>query len=191
MPLIEIDRHGDITLELVKHGEGDKDEKVAILVSSKILTLASRVFAVMLGPNFLEGQRSPSGTLGPVTLPDDDADAMTLLCQILHFNYAALPKKPQIELFKDLAVLCDKYDCVTPLNFVTEQWLLLWEKTTKKTEMETLLLISYVFDRPERFSEMSMRIVREFAGTLKHLGILEGSDIIPQTVLSKPIWSLV
>ena len=184
MPLVEIDRDGDVTLKLRKGSKGLDDEGMSILVSSKVLTLASRVFSAMLGPHFLEGQRSASGTLAPIPLPDDDADAMTTLCHILHFNDCALPDKPELELFKNLALLCDKYDCVTPLKFVAEHWLLLWEDTTLPMEMQTLLFISYTFDRPKRFSIMSMRIIREFSGSLRHLDTLEQFDNIPEEVLS-------
>jgi hypothetical protein len=184
MPLVEIDRDGDVTLKLSKGSKSLDDEETSILVSSKVLALASRVFSAMLGPRFLEGQRSASGTLAPIPLPDDDADAVTTLCHILHFNHYALPDKPELELFKNLALLCDKYDCVTPLKFVAEHWLLLWKDATLPMEIQTLLFISYVFDRPERFSIMSMRIIREFSGGLSHLDILEQFDIIPEAVLS-------
>ena len=183
MPLVEIDRDGDVTLVLTKSSEGSQNEEVSILVSSKVLTLASRVFAVMLGPHFLEGQRSASGALSPIPLPDDNADAMTTLCHILHLNNSALPEEPELELFKNLALLCDKYDCVKPLKFVSEYWLLLWTKATIPSEMQTLLLISYVFDRPERFSDVSMRIIKEFGGSLKHLQNLEQFELIPEELL--------
>src|SRR5450432_969777 len=125
MPLVEIDRHGDVTLQLTKKIDGDPEDGIhSLLVSSKVLTLASPVFAAMLSPRFREGQRSASGTLDPVALPEDDADVMTLLCRILHFDYSALPARPDLEVFKNLAILCDKFDCITPLRFVSEHWLL-------------------------------------------------------------------
>jgi hypothetical protein len=184
MPLLEIDRQGDVTLQLTKNSGGPEDEISSILVSSKVLSLASPVFAAMLSPRFREGQRSAQGTFDPIPLPDDDAAAMTVLCHIFHFNYSALSAKADLELFKNLALMCDKYDCVMPLSFISEQWLLLWEKTAEKKDLETLLFISYMFDRAERFSTISTRIVKEFSGNLSKLETLRGYDAVPTELLS-------
>jgi len=187
MPLIEIDRHGDVTLQLTKNLNASSNEggKRSILVSSKVLSLASPVFVAMLSPQFREGQRSASGTLDPIPLPDDDAEAMTLLCHIFHFNYAALPEKPTLELFKNLALLCDKYDCVTPLRFVSEQWLQIWQREAMaEKHFETLLFISYIFDRATPFSAFSTKIIKQFAGNLKKLEILGGFDELPEELPS-------
>lgn len=191
MAPIEIDRNGDVTLQLTKTSSVPSDNVISLLVSSKVMSLASPVFAAMFSPRFREGQRSASGTLDPVPLPDDDADALTVLCQILHFNYSALPTRAELELLKNLALLCDKYDCVTPLRFVSEQWLLTWEATAQKEDLETLLFISYMFDRPERFAAFSSRIVKEFEGNLKWLKTLRGFDAVPEELLSMVPDSLV
>jgi len=184
MPLVEIDRHGDVTLQLTKNSNGSDDGVHSILVSSKVIALASPVFSAMMSPHFREGQRSTLGTLDPIPLPDDDTEAVTVLCHILHFNYSALPARADLELFKNLALLCDKYDCVTPLRFISEQWLLMWEKTAEKKELETLLFISYIFDRAERFSALSTRIIKEFTGDLKQLETLLEFDALPEELLS-------
>jgi hypothetical protein len=181
---IEIDRGGDLTL-LLSQGLGSAPEESArsLLVSSKVLALASPVFAVMLSPRFREGQRSEAGTLDAVSLPDDDAEAMTVLCQIFHFRYDMLPAKPGLVLFKNLAVMCDKYDCVAPLRFVSETWLVMWEATASGEDLEILLFVSYVFGRAERFAGLSGRVVREFSGNLKHLAVLGGFDAVPEELL--------
>lgn len=184
MPAIEIDRNGDVTLQLTKNlPDGSDDGMRSLLVSSKVLELASPVFAVMLSPRFREGQRSAGGKLDPIPLPDDDAEAVTILCHIFHFNYAALPAKPELKLFKNLALLCDKYDCVAPLRFISEQWLLKWEATAQEEELEILLFISYVFDRAERLAALSTRIVKEFGGNLKQLAVLREFDAVPEELL--------
>jgi hypothetical protein len=186
MPRLEIDRNGDVVLELTaRDSNGSESSSADLLVSSKVLTLASPVFSAMLSPRFREGQRTSSGTLDPIPLPEDDSAAMTILCYIFHFNYSAVPEKPDLELFKNLALMCDKYDCVSPLRFISEQWLLKWEKTAKREELETLLFISYMFDRPERFSALSTRIIKEFTGNLKQLATLMSFDVVPYELLSK------
>ena len=183
-PTIEIDRSGDLTLVLSKSPDSSAEEKKqTLLVSSKVLSLASPVFAAMLSPRFREGQRSDSGTLDPLSLPDDDAVAMTTLCRVFHFRYDELPVKPGLELLKNLAVLCDKYDCVAPLRFVSESWLVAWETAASGEDLEILLFVSFVFGRAERLAKLSGRIVREFSGNLKHLDTLGSFDAVPELLL--------
>lgn len=180
-PTIEIDRTGDLTLVLSQNAQEDSTRR--LLVSSKILATASPVFAAMLGPRFREGQRSQSGALDPVALPDDDTEAMTILCQIFHFRNDMLPARPSLELIRNLAVLSDKYGCVAPLRFVSETWLTVWEATARGADLEVLLFASFVFGRAERFAALSGRIVREFGGNLKHLPTLGGFDAVPEELL--------
>jgi hypothetical protein len=180
MQLLEIDHDGDAVLRL----NTSEDSNIDILVSSKVLTMVSPVFAAMLSPRYREGQRSASGTLSPIPLPEDDCDAMIVLCHIFHFKYSELPATPDLELFKNLALICDKYDCVSVLKFISEQWLLKWEKASSGEELETLLFISYIFGRPERFSALSARIIKEFTGNLKQLKTLSSFDAVPYEMLS-------
>lgn len=185
-PTIEIDRSGDLTLTLSKNlGSTAENNTRNLLTSSKILSLASPVFAAMLGPRFREGQRTEAGALDPISLPDDDAEAMTALCQILHFSYDALPARPSLPLFKDLAVLCDKYDCVAPLRFVAETWLVMCEASASIEDLEVLLFVSFVFGRAQRFTGLSGRLVREFSGNLEHLATLGGFDAVPEELLRR------
>lgn len=102
-----------------------------------------------------------------------------------------LPTKPSLELFKNLAVLCDKYDCVTPLRFVSETWLVMWEATAASEDLEILLFVSFVFGRAERFAGLSGRIVREFSGNLKHLATLSRFDAVPEELLRMLTHSII
>jgi hypothetical protein len=53
-------------------------------VSSKVLTAASRYFEALLGPHFREGQTLiQSGTV-IVPTPEDDPQAMSDMCNLLH-----------------------------------------------------------------------------------------------------------
>lgn len=61
-------------------------EATPIRVSSRVLSLASPVFAAMLGPNFAEAQPLSDNVSREwtVSLPDDDLHAMQRLCRFLH-----------------------------------------------------------------------------------------------------------
>ena len=64
-PAVEIDPNGDVVLIL----NGKK-----LLVSSKILSMASRVFAAMFSSQFREGLHNATpGIIPTIPLPEDDA----------------------------------------------------------------------------------------------------------------------
>lgn len=96
-------------------------------VSSVILASASPVFKAMLGPNFSEGQDARS-VQNPkdISLPDDDAAAMTRLCYLIHHQHDSQaeesPESGAKSLFA-LAMATDKYACTTALN-ITGHFLL-------------------------------------------------------------------
>ena len=82
----DVDLAGDLMLLV------GPDKELIIRASSKVLSLASPVFARMLCPHFAEGRSlSKKGSLGKsavcsteVTLPDDDPEAMVLFCDTVH-----------------------------------------------------------------------------------------------------------
>jgi hypothetical protein len=64
---------------------GGTDTPANLLVSSKVLSLASPVFAALLGPKFLEGDHLRRGVSPIIELHDDDPTAMALICNILKY----------------------------------------------------------------------------------------------------------
>ena len=97
----------------------------AVLCSSRVLSLALPVSAVMLGGDWRERHQVSTANPGSILLYDDQLQAMLMLCSLLHF-------KPDTSLSQDIAVwrcdqskrislstlvaslvkVADKYDCV-------------------------------------------------------------------------------
>lgn len=115
------DPNGDVILVV-----GTENPK-SILVSSKILTLASPVFAKMLGPNFLEGHELSDRGTQPyeLRLPEDDAEAIIHICHLLHFQCKVddFSNHLTLSLFEKVALLCDKYNCASALSPWSRVWL--------------------------------------------------------------------
>jgi hypothetical protein len=44
-----------------------------------------------------------------IPLPDDDAQAMTVICNIIHHRNSLVPTKIDVNFLHDIAVLADKY----------------------------------------------------------------------------------
>ena len=119
-----VDPSGDLILKVgsaltsteINQGQNDAAEHIAITckrirVSSEVLTLASPVFNAMLNGNFREGQLELNNDSPPtLDLPEDDADAMLLLCQVLH-PHAEAEHRIRPSFIVDAATLIDKYGC--------------------------------------------------------------------------------
>lgn len=107
IPKVTIDPDGDVILVL---------DGAELQVSSKALSLASSVFKAMFGPQFLEGQGLSSVSPKRVSLLDDDAAAMTALCNIFHHQSHNVIKEPDQSTLVKIGIICDKYDCSRALR---------------------------------------------------------------------------
>ncbi|OCL09897.1 hypothetical protein AOQ84DRAFT_375415 [Glonium stellatum] len=60
-------------------------------VHALILKNASKVFNAMFGPHFREGQGLGGACSKEIPLPDDDADALKLICSVIHSRNDMVP----------------------------------------------------------------------------------------------------
>ena len=143
-------------------------DKKSIRTSSKVLSLASRVFDKMLGPHFVEGQsllregslEKSAASPTEVTLPDEDPEAMVLFCDTIHFRRHATPDIA-FPLLVKLAFLSDKYDSSLALSSESEVWL---SNFTGSREgggcFLKMLWISYAMGNYRAFSRISREMIR-------------------------------
>lgn len=115
--------NADLTLE-VHSNEG---QKVHLQVASTALCIASPVFRAMLSPNrFKEGNTLASctrkGEMCILPLPDDDPGALTILCDIIHFNNFKVPRDISTETLARLCILLDKYVCTLAAASWIDYW---------------------------------------------------------------------
>lgn len=127
------------------------------LVSSKVLSLASPVFAKLFGPNFSEGAKMAISPRPELKLHDDEPAAMGILFAILHYHE---PKEMAHMNPKSLAILavhCDKYDCIKALR----PWISIWfrDLLSQPTAEDYghLLLAAHFFRSSVHFSELSLK----------------------------------
>ena len=144
-------------------------DKESIQASSQVLSLASPVFARMLGIHFAEGQSLiergslEDSAVSPteISLPEDDPEAMILFCDTIHFKKHATPDIAFLLLAK-MASLSDKYDSSLALSSVSEVWLSNFEGS-KEGEgcFAQMLWISYALGNYRAFSKISRKMIRE------------------------------
>jgi hypothetical protein len=142
-------------------------------VSSVILSSASPVFKVMLGPNFSEGQgdrsaRSPK----EITLEDDDLDTMTRLCRLLH-HQRDLPATPHDGIpldtcakgLFDLAVLADKYGATESIQmaggYLLFQLASLKPKDIPISALVFLIAAAFMMEDHRHFALFTRRLVMD------------------------------
>ncbi|QDS75767.1 hypothetical protein FKW77_008714 [Venturia effusa] len=156
---VTVDEDGDLVLLV--------GEETRILVSSKALTLASKVFkAMLLGSAFKEGRELAESTAKKepyeLPLPDDDAQAITLLSQVLcHRARKISVTNVTIELLEKLATVADKYACAEAVGFASRAWL---EQYDRDEGDHKLLRISYLLDNAEVFKNASRRVLMKSEG---------------------------
>jgi len=109
---------------------GEKLETRELIVSSKVLSLASPVFRVMIGGRFKESvklaEKKACSETYDLPLPEDDAEATTILCKASHFSTNDVPEKPTTVCLERLAYLCNKYQCISAMKYCSVLWLRNW-----------------------------------------------------------------
>lgn len=168
----EVDPEGDIYLEI---------ENSLILVSSKVLSLASPVFSTMLNSHFRERLAGQQGLEKPrITLQEDDAPTMELICRVLHHCADNVPEVLEEDMIVEIVEHCDKYDCAAPLKAWVTTWI--WGTYHGLDESDRgssgLLLAAYVFDRAKAFSVISMSVIMHQDEPFTWLPILSSHDLV-------------
>lgn len=111
----QVDPGGDVIV-VMKDKEEDTERK--FLVCSKILSVASPVFAKLFESRFREGEELRRSGCVEVPLTQDDPDAMAMIFRVLHFqNTLELAHEIQAKELAAVATHSDKYECVKALEF--------------------------------------------------------------------------
>jgi hypothetical protein len=133
-------------------------EKRKLQVNSSILKNASKVFNAMFGPHFSEGQNLPGNSPKEVSMPEDNADALTIICRILHLRNDLIPDSLTSSEILQIAIAADKFDCVMRLKFHTAQWLNPGN-TQDILELGRLSVASYILDNAWAFGQLTLAMI--------------------------------
>lgn len=154
---VDADPAGDLVLVI-----GSGDNQRSIRASSKVLSLASPVLAAMFSPRrFLEGTSLSSSNPPEIYLPEDDPEAVTMFCHIVHFReYHGKQPAPSFNQLRDMAFFCDKYDAGLAFNPWSELWLHARLDSETPGGYGTLLALAYAFDNQENFWTTSRNMIQ-------------------------------
>lgn len=181
-----IAKNGDLMLEV-----GGSDDKVQLLVNSQILTLSSKPFNALLGPDFVEAQSTKSPREPQtICLPEDNPQAMQFICRLLHG--VASPEELRHVASNDvLTIAChiSRYDLSQALQFHSQALLLAALDSRDQSELgkgETismLVLAAYLMARPECFKIATRCLATEAITSVASLlpGDVQGKHIAMRT----------
>ena len=171
-----IDPEGDVVLEF---------DKERLLVSSKVLSLASPVFAPMLKGPFKEGikPKLTSNEPSAISLPGDDADAFILLCNIVHFRSEVIPQKLDISCLEKITIICDKYQCTGAVTSYSILWIQSLIRAASSKDLNKLLLVCYTLNLSESFSVISWEILLQHPGSFADLPGLTDHPLVRHDLL--------
>ncbi|KAM0172730.1 hypothetical protein ACHAPC_010668 [Botrytis cinerea] len=131
-----------------------------ILVSSKHMCLASPVFKAVIEGEFPEDVLPIAGKLG-LPLPNDDPPAMKILIHIIHGRMNMVPLNIDLELFTQITILVDKYECHEVVRLLP----LIWSyglsdsfSETSWTDIARWVCIAWQFELEEEFLKATQMI---------------------------------
>ena len=153
---VDIDPDGDLILVL---------EATELKVSSKALSLASKVFKAMFKPGFKDGNtmRAGKGSLFSIHLPDDDTDAMSTICKIIHYKPDPI-SEVSIDTVKDVAIAADKYDCIQSISLWFATCMSHFREADAAELAQKLLFPAFIFDDPVAFQDITKTTVYSLKG---------------------------
>lgn len=156
-PLVAIADDGNVILVV------GPDER-RLRVSSASLANASKVFSRMFGPHFSEGNSLDDVGSGPkeVHMPEDDADAMEIICSMMHFREVPDVIEPGVMLL--VAIAADKFDCRTVLQYISTIWLNPKE-SSNLTDLAHLMAAAYLLDNRKAFSRITSAMTFRHGGS--------------------------
>lgn len=178
---IVVDEDGDLYIAC----KGGK-----LLVSRKVLCLASRVFQAMLGHSHFRQSSKPTVANDGIevrSLEDDDIDILLIIFNITHFKTDELPAQLPSRQAHKLAIISDKYDLRRCLGAYPQQWLGPHMVYVDKPDWEKWLLTSYIFKANEIFTKATRYLIIDSTlsenGTLVSKKAINYGDNIPNTIL--------
>ena len=88
-----VDRDGNVIIVMANQFSGSRRK---FFVSSKVLSLASPVFAKLFGPSFSEGAEVARSSCPEVSFHDDDPAAMAMIFAALHYYEPTEEMSPEL-----------------------------------------------------------------------------------------------
>ena len=180
------------------------EREITASVSSHAMSLASPVWKKFISPPWRPSQINklretsslddnegvrisfPPASDELLDFREDDADALLLLLRIAHLDFISVKKRLSIAELYNLAILCDKYDCVHLIKPWVDEWSL-WAARGARNQaggelLSKRLFIAWSFGRIADFRTSASVLLMQ-SGTDKNGQLLDlGGEVIPEVM---------
>ena len=97
-------------------------------------------------------------------MPDDIANALEIICNIIHHRNDAVPEKLKPDEIFKIAIAADKFDCIVALKYATTLWLN--PRNVKDIfELGHLMAAAYILDNARAFDEITLLMLFHHKGS--------------------------
>ena len=137
----------------------------------------------MLKPGFSEGDKLRTQGYADLRLPEDKPAPLLILLNLMHGRIRAVPRKVNMDMLTELAILVDKYELLEITEIVLNSWLNGMDKNIKEefnNDLLSWICISYVFKKAKIFQRVTKIAQMQSRGPIE-----EHRLPIPESVLSK------
>ena len=97
-------------------------------------------------------------------MPDDNADALTIICRILHLRNDSIPHSLTPSEVFQIAIAADKFDCAMRLKFHTAKWLHPGN-TQDILELGRLSIAAYILNDAWAFGQITFAMISRYRGS--------------------------
>jgi hypothetical protein len=158
--ILDIDPDGDLVVSV----GGEKNANL-MRVSSEVLTLVSPVLKIMLGKDWLQGQKVHLEQ-SPLRLPEDDPTAMELVFKLCHYKFLSCASIPEEQLLPMVCSL-EKYSALAPFRLQVLDKAGNWQRKnvavqhTPESRRPCLrgLVMAYMFNDTAVFQILSQKLL--------------------------------
>ena len=145
---IEIAPAGDVILIIGQ-------EETRLRVTSWVLNAASEAFEA---PDYRHSPYYYNNTPTEIALPEDEAEAMTIIRNVLHHCNESVPNALSPEEIVKLAIAAEKYACKVALKYAMSQWLEVGD-IKPVVELMYLLIAAFMFNNTKAFEKIARALV--------------------------------
>jgi hypothetical protein len=118
----------------------------------------------MFGPHFAEGKDLKSDDPKEILMPDDNANALEAICNVIHLRNDAVPESLSPDDIFQIAITADKFDCVIALKHASTVWLNP-KGIEGISELGCLMVAAYILDNAQAFSDITLSMILHHTGS--------------------------
>ncbi|KAH6696697.1 hypothetical protein BKA61DRAFT_247940 [Leptodontidium sp. MPI-SDFR-AT-0119] len=137
--------------------------KVTGRVASQAMVLASPVWKKFIFPPWTV-HTGADHQIKTIDFTEDDGCALLILLRLAHLQTTIIPLKLGLDTLFQVAIQCEKYDCLLLLHLILSTWIAAEQNEAVKDESGKWLYICWAFGLEKPFEEAALRMANSGGG---------------------------